>query len=167
MVVVALSQPHTPDPPTFPSPQDAYDINQLRHPELFSPRAKPPVRRDAPLSSATPPAPRKLPNSPSDIEDFINEVGMGSGAPLNLGPPPSPLGLTVAPPPSPQGLEAADNDPSVPPYDTALIYDYEGSGSVASPLSSIVSSLTDEDQDYDYLSEWGPRFRRLADLYGQ
>uniref|UniRef100_A0A8D0FB85 Cadherin-15 n=1 Tax=Strix occidentalis caurina TaxID=311401 RepID=A0A8D0FB85_STROC len=55
----------------------------------------------------------------------------------------------------------------VPPYDTALIYDYEGSGSVASPLSSIVSSLTDEDQDYDYLSEWGPRFRRLADLYGQ
>ncbi|NXA61364.1 CAD15 protein, partial [Mohoua ochrocephala] len=120
-----------------PAPQDAYDINQLRHPELFSPRAKPPLRRDAPLSSGTPLAPRKLPSSPSDIEDFINE-----------------------------GLEAADSDPSVPPYDTALIYDYEGSGSVASPLSSIVSSLTDEDQDYDYLSEWGPRFRRLADLYG-
>uniref|UniRef100_A0A8C3Y4N5 Cadherin-15 n=1 Tax=Catharus ustulatus TaxID=91951 RepID=A0A8C3Y4N5_CATUS len=117
--------------------QDAYDINQLRHPELFSPRAKPPLRRDAPLSSGTPMAPRKLPSSPSDIEDFINE-----------------------------GLEAADSDPSVPPYDTALIYDYEGSGSVASPLSSIVSSLTDEDQDYDYLNEWGPRFRRLADLYG-
>ncbi|NXD97646.1 CAD15 protein, partial [Chaetorhynchus papuensis] len=117
--------------------QDAYDINQLRHPELFSSRAKPPLRRDAPLSSGTPLAPRKLPSSPSDIEDFINE-----------------------------GLEAADSDPSVPPYDTALIYDYEGSGSVASPLSSIVSSLTDEDQDYDYLSEWGPRFRRLADLYG-
>ncbi|NXG41646.1 CAD15 protein, partial [Psilopogon haemacephalus] len=117
--------------------QDAYDINQLRHPELFLPRAKPPVRRDAPLSSATPLAPRKLPNSPSDIKDFINE-----------------------------GLEVADSDPSVPPYDTALIYDYEGSGSVASALSSIISSLTDEDQDYDYLSEWGPRFRRLADLYG-
>ncbi|XP_055674779.1 cadherin-15 [Falco peregrinus] len=118
--------------------QDAYDINQLRHPELFSLRAKPPVRRDTPLSSVTPQPPRKLPSSPSDIEDFINE-----------------------------GLEAADSDPSMPPYDTALIYDYEGSGSVASPLSSIVSSLTDEDQDYDYLNEWGPRFRRLADLYGQ
>ncbi|KAM6409311.1 cadherin-15 [Rhynochetos jubatus] len=118
--------------------QDAYDINQLRHPELFPPRAKPPVRRDAPHGSAGPPAPRKLPSAPSDIEDFINE-----------------------------GLGVADSDPSVPPYDTALIYDYEGSGSVASPLSSIVSSLTDEDQDYDYLSEWGPRFRRLADLYGQ
>ncbi|KAM9182665.1 cadherin-15 isoform 2-T2 [Mergus octosetaceus] len=118
--------------------QDAYDINQLRHPQLLQPRAKPPMRRDAPLRSGTPSAPRKLPSGPSDIEDFINE-----------------------------GLEAANSDPSVPPYDTALIYDYEGSGSVASPLSSIVSSLTDEDQDYDYLSEWGPRFRRLADLYGQ
>ncbi|NXR08661.1 CAD15 protein, partial [Semnornis frantzii] len=117
--------------------QDAYDINQLRHPELFLSRVKPPVRRDTPLSSATPLPPRKLPNSPSDIKDFINE-----------------------------GLEVADGDPSVPPYDTALIYDYEGSGSVASALSSIISSLTDEDQDYDYLSEWGPRFRRLADLYG-
>uniref|UniRef100_A0A8V0XV15 Cadherin 15 n=1 Tax=Gallus gallus TaxID=9031 RepID=A0A8V0XV15_CHICK len=65
-----------------------------------------------------------------------------------------------------EGLEAADSDPSVPPYDTALIYDYEGSGSAGSALSSIVSSLTDGDQDYDYLREWGPRFRRLADLYG-
>lgn len=72
-------QPCTPDP--LPSPQDAYDINQLRHPELFPPRAKPPVRRDAPLSSATPPAPRKLPSSPSDIEDFINEVGYGAWRP--------------------------------------------------------------------------------------
>ncbi|NXX54177.1 CAD15 protein, partial [Scopus umbretta] len=90
--------------------------------------------------------------------------GDGTQCPPSPGPP-SPVGLTV-PPLSPQGLEVADSDPSVPPYDTALIYDYEGSGSVASPLSSIVSSLTDEDQDYDYLSEWGPRFRRLADLYG-
>ncbi|KAF1648449.1 Cadherin-15, partial [Eudyptes chrysocome] len=81
------------------------------------------------------------------------------------GPPAQPSPLPCSPTLG-RGLEAADSDPSVPPYDTALIYDYEGSGSVASPLSSIVSSLTDEDQDYDYLSEWGPRFRRLADLYG-
>lgn len=67
----------TPLTPLLP-PQDAYDINQLRHPELFLSRIKPPVRRDAPLSSATPLAPRKLPSSRSDIKDFINEVGMGS-----------------------------------------------------------------------------------------
>lgn len=65
-----------------------------------------------------------------------------------------------------QGLQAADSDPSVPPYDTALIYDYEGDGSVAGTLSSPVSSLGDEDQDYDYLQDWGPRFARLADMYG-
>ncbi|NWS72342.1 CAD15 protein, partial [Crotophaga sulcirostris] len=105
-----------------------------------------------------------LPNSPSDIEDFINEVGMRPQHPFSPQLP-SPSRADGAPL-SLQGLEAADSDPSVPPYDTALIYDYEGSGSVASPLSSIISSLTDEDQDYDYLSEWGPRFQRLADLYG-
>ncbi|XP_012578306.1 PREDICTED: cadherin-15 [Condylura cristata] len=64
------------------------------------------------------------------------------------------------------GLEAVDSDPSVPPYDTALIYDYEGDGSVAGTLSSILSSLGDEDQDYSCLRDWGPRFTRLADLYG-
>ncbi|XP_045438544.1 cadherin-15 isoform X2 [Pipistrellus kuhlii] len=64
------------------------------------------------------------------------------------------------------GLEAADSDLSVPPYDTALIYDYEGDGSMAGTLSSILSSLGDEDQDYSCLRDWGPRFARLADLYG-
>ncbi|XP_036044964.1 cadherin-15 [Onychomys torridus] len=120
--------------------QDAYDINQLRHP--VEPRAtshslgRPPLRRDAPFSYMPQPH-RVLPTSPSDIANFISE-----------------------------GLEAADSDPSVPPYDTALIYDYEGDGSVAGTLSSIMSSLGDEDQDYDYLRNWGPRFARLADMYG-
>ncbi|XP_053126301.1 cadherin-15 [Hemicordylus capensis] len=121
--------------------QDAYDINQLRNPDWFSPpspRGKPLRRRDAPFSYALPQFPRRVPACSSDIEDFINE-----------------------------GLEAADSDPSVPPYDTALIYDYEGTGSASSSLSSIFSSLADDDQDYDYLSEWGPRFQRLAELYGQ
>lgn len=54
----------------------------------------------------------------------------------------------------------------MPPYDTALIYDYEGDGSAGGSLSSILSSSEDDDQDYDYLNEWGPRFRRLAELYG-
>ncbi|XP_027833554.2 cadherin-15 isoform X2 [Ovis aries] len=121
--------------------QDAYDMDQLRHPaELVAfgaPSGRPPLRRDAPFGRARPQATRALPTSPADIADFIND-----------------------------GLEAADSDPSVPPYDTALIYDYEGDGSVAGTLSSILSSLDDEDQDYSCLREWGPRFSRLADLYG-
>lgn len=37
---------------------------------------------------------------------------------------------------------------------------------MAGTLSSILSSLGDEDQDYSCLQHWGPRFARLADLYG-
>ncbi|XP_059854800.1 cadherin-15 [Delphinus delphis] len=121
--------------------QDAYDMDQLRHPAelaaLGAPLGRPSLRRDAPFGRSHPQAPRVLPTSPSDIADFINE-----------------------------GLEAADSDPAVPPYDTALIYDYEGDGSVAGTLSSILSSLGDEDADYSCLWDWGPRFARLADLYG-
>ncbi|XP_063103897.1 cadherin-15 isoform X4 [Cavia porcellus] len=121
--------------------QDAYDLNQLRHPSelavLSFPPGRPLLRREAPLSRGRPQAPRALPASPADIASFIRD-----------------------------GLQAADSDPSVPPYDTALIYDYEGDGSVAGTLSSPVSSLGDEDQDYDYLQDWGPRFARLADMYG-
>ncbi|XP_078524428.1 cadherin-15 [Lissotriton helveticus] len=122
--------------------QDAYDINQLRNPNKLlpppSPRGKQPIRKDAPYNYGTPQYPRKPLGGPSDIEDFIND-----------------------------GLDVADNDPSVPPYDTALIYDYEGEGSVAGTLSSILSSTSDGDQEYDYLNDWGPRFKRLADMYGQ
>uniref|UniRef100_A0A8C7E098 Cadherin 15 n=1 Tax=Naja naja TaxID=35670 RepID=A0A8C7E098_NAJNA len=119
--------------------QEAYDLSQLRDPDLFcppTPWGRPLRRREPPHSCAFPQ--QHLQRCPSDIEDFINE-----------------------------GLEAADRDPSVPPYDTALIYDYEGACSASGSLSSILSSLGDEDQDYDHLHEWGPRFQRLAELYGQ
>ncbi|XP_027788975.3 cadherin-15 [Marmota flaviventris] len=121
--------------------QDAYDISQLRHPTelpaLSLPSGRPPLRRDAPFGHVPRQPHRVLPTSPADMASFISD-----------------------------GLEAADTDPSVPPYDTALIYDYEGDGSVAGTLSSILSSHGDEDQDYDYLRDWGPRFARLADMYG-
>ncbi|XP_036391506.1 cadherin-15-like [Megalops cyprinoides] len=123
--------------------ENAYNIEQLRNPNEVVPppisalpRGKQPLRKDAPHNLPSPSYPRKPPGDPTDIEDFIND-----------------------------GLDAADNDPNVPPYDTALIYDYEGDGSLAGSLSSIASGSSDGDQDYDYLNEWGPRFKKLADMY--
>ncbi|XP_051948270.1 cadherin-15-like [Xyrauchen texanus] len=129
--------------------EDAFNIDFLRNPSDILPapvsffpqdcnvlRGKQPLRKDTPHNLPSPKYPRKPPGDPTDIEDFINI-----------------------------GLDAADNDPNVPPYDTALIYDYEGDGSVAGSLSSIASMGSDGDQDYDYLNDWGPRFKKLANMY--
>uniref|UniRef100_A0A3Q1B0C8 Cadherin domain-containing protein n=1 Tax=Amphiprion ocellaris TaxID=80972 RepID=A0A3Q1B0C8_AMPOC len=61
-------------------------------------------------------------------------------------------------------LHEADNDPTAPPYDSIQIYGYEGRGSIAGSLSSLETASSDSDQNYDYLREWGPRFRRLGEL---
>ncbi|KAL2307888.1 hypothetical protein Nmel_000878 [Mimus melanotis] len=66
-----------------------------------------------------------------------------------------------------QRLKENDVDPSAPPYDSLATYAYEGNGSVAESLSSIDSLTTEADQDYDYLSDWGPRFKILADMFGE
>ena len=69
-----------------------------------------------------------------------------------------------------QRLRNVNADPSVPPYDSVREYAYEGAGSAAGSLSSVAS--TDEsvsDADYgqwDELGNWGPRFHKLADVYG-
>ncbi|XP_006634604.1 cadherin-10a [Lepisosteus oculatus] len=62
-------------------------------------------------------------------------------------------------------LQDNDMDPTAPPYDSLATYAFEGNGSIAESLSSLESAATDGDQDYDYLSNWGPQFKKLADMY--
>ncbi|XP_023977474.1 cadherin-9 isoform X4 [Physeter macrocephalus] len=63
-------------------------------------------------------------------------------------------------------LKENDSDPSAPPYDSLATYAYEGNDSIADSLSSLESPTVDCNQDYGYLSDWGPRFKKLADMYG-
>ncbi|XP_026883433.2 cadherin-5 [Electrophorus electricus] len=62
--------------------------------------------------------------------------------------------------------DEADHDRDGIPYDTLHIYGYEGPESLAGSLSSLESSSCGSNLDYDVLSDWGPRFRMLAQLYG-
>lgn len=63
-------------------------------------------------------------------------------------------------------LLEADLDPCAPPYDSLQTYAYEGEGSVAESLSSLQSGASNADHEYDYLNDWGPRFKKLAEMYG-
>ncbi|XP_072540911.1 cadherin-22 [Salminus brasiliensis] len=62
-------------------------------------------------------------------------------------------------------VEQADADLSVPPYDSFQTYAFEGSSSPALSLSSIRTLSNTSEQDFSYLSDWGPRFRQLAGYY--
>jgi len=62
--------------------------------------------------------------------------------------------------------DAADGDSGAPPFDSLLVFDFEGVGSEAGTLTSIGSGTTDGSHNYDYLHEWGPRFGKIADVYG-
>ncbi|XP_065357962.1 putative neural-cadherin 2 isoform X1 [Calliphora vicina] len=60
-----------------------------------------------------------------------------------------------------------DKDLNAPPFDDLRNFTYEGSGSIAESLSSLASGTDDENQDFNYLETWGPRFNALAALYIQ
>ena len=62
-------------------------------------------------------------------------------------------------------LNDADGDPTQTPGDALHGYEYEGSGSDAGSLSSLNTSSSGGDQDFDFLNNWGPKFSRLADMY--
>lgn len=66
-----------------------------------------------------------------------------------------------------ENLEKADTDPNAPPFDDLRNYAYEGCGSTAGSLSSLASAMDDNEQDFDYLNRWGPRFQNLAVMYVQ
>ncbi|XP_036066519.1 cadherin-1 [Oryzias melastigma] len=94
------------------------------------------LRSDMMPSTMSRPTYRTLPANPDEIGNFIDD-----------------------------NLKAADEDPTAAPYDSLLVFDYEGGGSDAGSLSSGNSSNSG-DQDYNCLNEWGPRFKKLADMYG-
>uniref|UniRef100_A0A4W5LZW4 Cadherin-10 n=1 Tax=Hucho hucho TaxID=62062 RepID=A0A4W5LZW4_9TELE len=115
----------------------AFDIGALRNPEAIEESKQ---RRDIiPSDTLYPPLRRTaIPSRDNaDVRDFIN-----------------------------QRVQDNDNNPTAPPYDSLATYAYEGTGSVAESLSSLGSASSEGDQDYNYLSDWGPRFRKLADMYG-
>lgn len=62
-------------------------------------------------------------------------------------------------------LKDADHDPNLSPYDSVREYEYEGGGSSAGSLSSLQTSSSG-DLDFSYLNDFGPRFQKLADMYG-
>ncbi|XP_071615837.1 cadherin-22 isoform X1 [Heliangelus exortis] len=62
-------------------------------------------------------------------------------------------------------VELADEDLSVPPYDSFQTYAFEGSDSPVPSLSSINTWSSSSEQDFSFLGGWGPRFRQLAALY--
>ncbi|TRY62862.1 hypothetical protein TCAL_07709 [Tigriopus californicus] len=60
-----------------------------------------------------------------------------------------------------------DGDPDATPYDDLRHYAYEGDGNSNGSLSSLNSGTSDADLEFDYLHNFGPRFKKLADMYGE
>ncbi|XP_049469062.1 cadherin-24 [Panthera uncia] len=117
---------------------EAFDISALQNPDGTGPPNPGPPARRDVLPRAR--APRQpRPPGPSDVAQL--------------------LALR---------LREADDDPSVPPYDSVQVYGYEGRGSSCGSLSSLGSGSEagGASGPTEPLDDWGPLFRTLAELYG-
>ncbi|XP_042108900.1 cadherin-24 isoform X2 [Ovis aries] len=117
---------------------EAFDISALQNPDGAAPPAPGPPARRDVLPWAR--APRQpRPPGPADVAQL--------------------LALR---------LREADEDPSVPPYDSVQVYGYEGRGSSCGSLSSLGSGseIGGAQGPAEPLDDWGPLFRTLAELYG-
>ncbi|CAH1153422.1 unnamed protein product [Phaedon cochleariae] len=63
--------------------------------------------------------------------------------------------------------DSCDKDPDNLPFDDVRHYAYEGDGNSTGSLSSLASCTDEGDLKFNYLSSFGPRFRKLADMYGE
>lgn len=63
--------------------------------------------------------------------------------------------------------DSCDKDSGAYPIDDVRHYAYEGDGNSTGSLSSLASCTDEGDLNFDYLSNFGPRFRKLADMYGE
>lgn len=63
--------------------------------------------------------------------------------------------------------DSCDKDNLAYPVDDVRHYAYEGDGNSDGSLSSLASCTDEGDLNFDYLSNFGPRFRKLADMYGE
>lgn len=63
--------------------------------------------------------------------------------------------------------DACDKDQDAYPNDDVRYYAYEGDGNSTGSLSSLASCTDEGDLSFNYLSNFGPRFRKLADMYGE
>ncbi|CAH2066840.1 unnamed protein product, partial [Iphiclides podalirius] len=109
-------------------------------------------------------APAKLPYPLMGVGLGVGPMGVAIGVPPGVGMPlpgETNVGMFIE-----EHKRRADSDPNAPPFDDLRNYAYEGGGSTAGSLSSLASGTDDETHEYDYLGAWGPRFDKLADLYG-
>ncbi|XP_059060577.1 neural-cadherin isoform X1 [Achroia grisella] len=105
-------------------------------------------------------APAKLPYPLMGVGLGVGPMGVAPGVGVPL-PGETNVGMFIE-----EHKRRADSDPNAPPFDDLRNYAYEGGGSTAGSLSSLASGTDDEVHEYDYLGAWGPRFDKLADLYG-